>query len=74
MKTFTIQFDYDGLPRTYIDKSYVTKKDDLTYESIAYNIIESIIENEEYKKEGEIATNIKLFDNEGNVLFNSNNK
>lgn len=50
------------------------KKDDLTYESIAYNIVESIIENEEYKKEGEIATNIKLFDNEGNVLFNSNNK
>ena len=74
MKTFTIQFDYDGLTRTYIDKSYVTKKDDLTYESIAYNIVESIIENEEYKKEGEIATNIKLFDNEGNVLFNSNNK
>ena len=74
MKTFTIQFDYDGLTRTYIDKSYVTKKDDLTYESIAYNIVESIIENEEYKKEGEIATNIKLFDKEGNVLFNSNNK
>ena len=73
MKTFTIQFDYDGLTRTYIDKSYVTKKDDLTYESIAYNIVESIIENEEYKKEGEIATNIKLFDKEGNVLFNSNN-
>ena len=73
MKTFTIQFDYDGLTRTYIEKSYVTKKDDLTYESIAYNIVESIIENEEYKKEGEIATNIKLFDKEGNVLFNSNN-
>lgn len=39
--------------------------------NIAYNIVETIIEKECGKKEGIIATNIKLFNNEGDILFNS---
>lgn len=71
MKTFTIQFDYDGQTYTYIIKSYNAKNDNFTYASIAYNIVETIIEKECGKKEGIIATNIKLFNKEGDILFNS---
>ncbi len=72
MKTFTIQFDYDGQTHTYINKSYNAKNNDFTYASIAYNIVETIVGKELEEKEGIIATNIKLFNNEGEVLFNSN--
>lgn len=72
MKTFTIQFDYDGQTYTYLNKSYNAKYTDFTYASIAYNIVETIIEKELCKKGGIVATNIKLFNSEGDILFNSN--
>lgn len=69
MNTFTLEFDYNGTTYQYVDIAYNAINDESTYEFIAYNLVEGIVNNADYKKEGITATNIKLTNKKDEILF-----
>lgn len=69
--TYTIQFEYNGIPHTYIDKSDMDYSPTKDWSDAAYNLVESIIERENLYVEGVVARKIRLFGKDQILIWTS---
>ena len=70
-KTYTIQFEYNGIPQTYIDRTYNSYTPNMDLMDVALNLVEAIINAENLYIEGEVAHKIRLFEKDQELLWAS---
>ena len=70
-KAYTIQFVYNGVPHTYIDRTYDNYKVSTNLSDVAYTLVEAIIKADDLYVEGEVAHEIRLFGKEQELLWAS---
>lgn len=70
-KTYTIQFEYNGIPQTYIDRTYNSYTPNMDLMDVALNLVEAIINAENLYIEGEVAHKIRLFGKDQELLWAS---
>jgi len=70
-KTYTIQFIYNGVPYTRIDKTYNNYKPSMNLSDVAYTLVEAIIKADNLYVEGEVAHKIRLFGRDQELLWAS---
>ncbi len=70
-KAYTIQFVYNGVPHTYIDRTYDNYKVSMNLSDVAYTLVEAIIKADDLYVEGEIAHEIRLFGKDQELLWAS---
>lgn len=70
-KTYTIQFEYNGIPHTYIDRTYDNYKPSMNLRDVALILVEAVINAENLYVEGEKAHKIRLFGKDQELLWAS---
>lgn len=70
-KAYTIQFVYNGVTHTYIDRTYDNYKVSTNLSDVAYTLVEAIIKADDLYVEGEVAHEIRLFGKEQELLWAS---
>lgn len=70
-KTYTIQFIYNGIPHSYIDKTYHNYKPSMDLSDVARTLVETIIKAENLYVEGEKAYKVRLFGKDQELLWAS---
>lgn len=70
-KTYTIQFEYNGIPQTYIDRTYNSYTPNMDLMDVALNLVEAIINAENLYIEGEVAHKIRLLGKDQELLWAS---
>lgn len=70
-RTYTIQFDYNGVTYPRITKSYDNYKPNMDLRDVALILVESVIKNENLYVEGKKAHKIRLFGKDQELLWAS---
>jgi hypothetical protein len=70
-RTYTIQFVYNGVPHTYIDRTYDTYKVSMDLKNVALMLVEAVIKAGDLYVEGEVAHEIRLFGKDQELLWAS---
>ena len=70
-KTYTIQFVYNGVTHTYIDRTYDTYKVSMDLKNVALMLVEAVIKAGDLYVEGEVAHEIRLFGKDQELLWAS---
>ena len=70
-KTYTIQFIYDGVPHTYINRTYNNYKPNMDLRDVALILVETVINAENLYVEGKKAHRIRLFGKDQELLWAS---
>lgn len=70
-KTYTIQFEYNNIPHTYIDKTYNSYKPNMDLRDVALILVETVIDAENLYVEGKKAHKIRLFGKDQELLWAS---
>ena len=70
-RAYTIQFVYNGVPHTYIDRIYDNYKPSMDLSDIALTLVEAVIKADNLYVEGEIAHEIRLFGKDQELLWAS---
>lgn len=72
-RTYTIQFVYNGVPHTYIDRTYDDYKPSMDLSDVALTLVETVIKADNLYVEGELAREIRLFGKDQELLWVSEN-
>ena len=70
-KTYTIQFEYNGVTHPRIAKSYDNYKPGMDFKDVALILVEAVINAENLYVEGEKAHKIRLFGKDQELLWAS---